>query len=119
MKEKGSALAEAAIVIPLLLFLFIGLVDVGLLINTKIVANEAARAAAREYAGTGDEAAARSKAAYLSDLEDFKLVQENPLIHVEAAVPYSLLFPGVWKLFGDSEFQRVVIGSATFWLEPE
>ncbi len=119
MKEDGSALVEAAIVIPLLVLLLIGLVNIGLQINSKIVANEAARAAAREYAINEDEAAARSKAEYLTDLESLNLVHENNLITVEATITYDPMFSRVWALFNSENDARQITAISTFRLNPK
>ncbi len=116
MKENGSALIEAAIVIPLLLFLLIGFVDIGLLINTKIVANEAARAAAREYVISEDETVARSKAGYLTELEGFKIVHDNNLITTEVTINYKPMLQGVWELFNGENDARQITGISTFRL---
>lgn len=48
--QKGQALAETAIVLPLLVGLFLGLLIFGLAINAKIVVVDAARDGARHYA---------------------------------------------------------------------
>lgn len=120
MNEKGTALVEAAIVIPLLLLLLIGLVEMGMLVNTKLVANESARAAAREYIRTEDTAAAKEKAVYLADLKSFKISRNGSLITAEAAVSHQSLLPGIWKLFGKRYKNEMnIAGEATFHLEPK
>ncbi|MCR3921741.1 MAG: pilus assembly protein [Firmicutes bacterium] len=118
MKEKGTALVEAAIVIPLLLLLLIGLVEMGLLVNSKLLANEAARAAAREFIRTEDEKTARDKAEYLVNLEDFKLTRKSDLVTTETEIMFDSLLPGVWKLFSGENGGMTVKGIATFHLEP-
>lgn len=118
MNEKGTALVEAAIVIPLLLLLLIGLVEMGMLINAKILANEAARAAAREYIRTEDAVAARDKAEYLVDLESFTLQSRSNLVTTETAIRFDAILPGVWELFGADSLGIIIKGAATFRLEP-
>lgn len=47
-RERGAALIEAAIVIPLLLLLVLGVVEYGFMVNRGTVINNAAREGARE-----------------------------------------------------------------------
>ena len=118
MDEKGTALVEAAIVIPLLIILLVGLVEMGMLVNAKILANEAARSAAREYMRTEDAAAAREKAEYLVDLEAFTLSRSSNLVTTETAIRFDALLPGVWELFDRNNHGMVIKGIATFRMEP-
>lgn len=48
--EKGQALVEAALVLPILSAIFLGILIFGLMINAKIVVVDAARDGARHYA---------------------------------------------------------------------
>lgn len=57
--QAGNALVEFALVAPILFFLFLGMVVLGLAINAKIVVSGAAREGARFYAVTQDPACAR------------------------------------------------------------
>ena len=47
-RERGAALIEAAIIIPLLLLLVLGVVEYGFMVNRGTVINNAAREGARE-----------------------------------------------------------------------
>jgi Flp pilus assembly protein TadG len=60
--ERGTATAEFALVLPLVLLMALALVQVGLLVKDQIVVEEAARAGAREAAVTTDDAEARDAA---------------------------------------------------------
>ena len=48
--RRGGAIVETAVMIPVLIILMVGIVQVGALVNVKLVVSEAAREAAREYA---------------------------------------------------------------------
>lgn len=60
--QCGNALVEFALVAPILLFIFLGMVVLGLAINSKIVVNSAAREAGRTFAITHDYGLARDRA---------------------------------------------------------
>lgn len=67
-KRPGQALAEFALVVPVLLAMMMGLMDVGWLYHHQLVLNDAARQGARQSA-TGQTAAAvrTSVKQYLTD----------------------------------------------------
>lgn len=48
--EKGQAMVEFALVLPLLLIIIAGIIDFGLIFNQKVLANNASREAARYVA---------------------------------------------------------------------
>lgn len=48
--RRGGAIVETAVMVPVLIILMVGIVQVGALVNVKLVVSEAAREAAREYA---------------------------------------------------------------------
>lgn len=58
--ERGSAVVEFALVLPLLLLMTLALVQVGVLARDRLVVEQAARAGAREAAVEGDPAAIRN-----------------------------------------------------------
>jgi Flp pilus assembly protein TadG len=60
--ERGSAMVEFALVVPLLVLLLLGIMTAGVLINSKIVVAGAAREAGRTWAILQDDGAARAKA---------------------------------------------------------
>ena len=55
--ERGSAVVEFALVLPILLLLLVALVQVGVLASDRLLLAQASRAGAREAAITEDEAA--------------------------------------------------------------
>lgn len=60
--ERGTALLEAAIIMPLVIMLIFGLVAFGRAYNAKITATHAAREGVRVLAVTGDNTAAETAA---------------------------------------------------------
>jgi len=54
MRDRGQALVETALVLPILLLLFLGMVDVGLLFLVRMEALSAAQEAARAAAMVED-----------------------------------------------------------------
>lgn len=59
--QRGTALIEAAMVLPLILMLVLGVVDYGFMINRDTLINNAAREGAREAAFGGDAAAIEAR----------------------------------------------------------
>lgn len=60
--ERGSAVVEFALVLPILMIITLALVQVGLLARDQLLVMQAARAGARQAAVDPDEAAIRSAA---------------------------------------------------------
>lgn len=61
-REKGQSMVEMAFVLPLLIFIMMGIATFGIAINSKIAVSGAAREAARAYAITHSAGQARVKA---------------------------------------------------------
>ncbi len=59
--KSGSAVVEIAITLPIVIFLIIGIMYMGLYINSRIVVNHAARVGAREYGITGSKSEAEDR----------------------------------------------------------
>ena len=62
MPERASATVEFALVLPLVMFMALALLQIGLLIKDQLVVVEAARAGAREGAVSRDDGRARQAA---------------------------------------------------------
>jgi len=60
--ERGSAIVEFALVLPILLVVTLALVQVGLIVRDQLLVVQAARAGAREAAVQADETAIRQAA---------------------------------------------------------
>jgi len=61
-RERGSAVVEFALVLPLLLLLVVAIVQVGVLVRARLILEQSARAGAREAAVEADEGSVRSAA---------------------------------------------------------
>ncbi len=73
--ERGSATVEFALVLPLLLVIALGLVQVGLIARDQLLVVQASRAGAREAAVSPDESAVRSAAGDAAAGIDASLLQ--------------------------------------------
>ncbi len=62
-EERGAALVEAAILLPLIVMLIFGLIAFGRAYNAKVTATHAAREGVRVLAVTGDQGLAETAAA--------------------------------------------------------
>src|SRR2546426_4594684 len=62
-EERGSAVVEFALVLPLVLVMSLAIVQIGLLVKDQILVEEAARAGAREAAVTADDERVRQAVA--------------------------------------------------------
>jgi Flp pilus assembly protein TadG len=60
--ESGSAVVEFALLLPILLLVLLGVVQIGVLANDRLLLAQAARAGARQAAVQEDEAAVREAA---------------------------------------------------------
>ncbi|HYF95731.1 MAG TPA: TadE family protein [Symbiobacteriaceae bacterium] len=61
-KRRGSAMVEFALVAPLLILILVGIMVMGVVINSKIVVSGAAREAGRTWAIAKEDGIARAKA---------------------------------------------------------
>lgn len=103
MSDRGSAVVEFALVLPLVLLLLVGLVEVALVARTQLEVVNAAREGAREAAASPDPAdPVRAARAALGDAGASALVTvRRPdavgrLAEVRVALPYRVAAP----LFG-------------------
>lgn len=59
--DSGAAAVEFALLLPLLLLIFMGIIDFGRAFNAQVTLNHAAREGVRVYALTGDSGAAATR----------------------------------------------------------
>lgn len=76
-KDKGQALVETAIILPLLLIFLFGIVDFGRVMYTKNTLNNAARSGARKAAVTSSLAAVSPVSLFSSTGEPAETIQKN------------------------------------------
>ena len=89
--ERGGALVEAALVLPLLLMLALGAVDFGFMINRDTLINNAAREGAREGMFGGDAAAIEARVRDVAAV----LEQSDLTVTVTCEQPDGSACPGV------------------------
>jgi len=117
--EAGQSMAEAALVLPVLVFLLVSLVEVGMLTYTKVVLIGAARDGARTAAVYGDTSLVQQVVS--QDLADgqLPLAAWNPATavsvqdlgsYVKVVVRYShrTLVPGLPVLVGRSPTEPLI-----------
>jgi Flp pilus assembly protein TadG len=105
--QRGSAVVEFALVLPLILVLALALVQIGVLARDELMVVQAARAGAREAAVTADaaavrEAAERSAAGLERASMDVEIVRGGALgepVSVEVAYAAPVTAPLVAWLF--------------------
>lgn len=120
-EERGSAVVEFALVLPLLLLVTLALVQVGVLARDRLVVEQAARAGAREAAVEGDPGAIRDAVvAAATDLDPSAIevsvddggARGNPVtVSVVYAVPIRLplagwLFPSAVDIHATATMRR-------------
>lgn len=60
--DRGASMAEAALILPVLVLIIFGIVEFGIAFNAQVTLTHAAREGVREYAITQDLDSARAKA---------------------------------------------------------
>lgn len=100
MNQRGSAVVEFALVLPLMLVLLLGVVEVAVIARTEIELVHAAREGAREAAASPDTARASAavRAALGSRAVDARIAISRPstvgrLATVTVEVPYRVATP--------------------------
>ena len=121
--ERGTATAEFALVLPLILLMALALVQVGLLVKDQIVVAEAARAGARQAAVTVDDQEARDAAvaaAVSLDTDQLEVTVERDggagaavkvtiVYHAPVDIPLvSWLFPAAVDVTGEATMRQEV-----------
>ena len=106
--ERGQATVEAALVLPLITLLLLGVVQIGLLVRSEVLVTHAAREAARAAAVDADPQAAARAATTSSSLDARRMTvhvqgREGPGSRVQVEVTYSAPtdVPLVGSLLGD------------------
>ena len=106
--ERGQATVEAALVLPLITLLLLGVVQVGLVVRTEVLVTHGAREAARAAAVDADPQAAMRAATNSSSLDATRMAvhvqgRDGPGSRVQVEVSYTAPtdVPLVGSLLGD------------------
>lgn len=124
-ENRGQAIVEMALILPILLMLVFGMIDFGRVINAYQVATEASREGARQYAVEKNSVKAEAKmksvanSAASIDLGTIsaKIYNNDPAVgSVRAKVTYNvkILTPGVNTMLGSTV---AVIGQTVMRVE--
>jgi len=127
-RRRGQGLIEAALVLPVLVFLLLVMVDFACMLSTKAALTSAAREGARAYAVYQDADRARQVAE--KNLRDSVLaytgkcrVDVSPsggYVTVTVSYDQPVLVPGVFRLLGGKAMPSAVTlsSAAVFRIEP-
>jgi len=125
--QRGTALIEFTLVLPLLLVLTVAAVDFGRAFFVKSVIEQSAREGARMRAVTtaADSALVRDRVlevANSSGVTVSQLLIEGPLpskqVHIVVTADFNWLFPGVFNLFG-ANFTNPMPLTGEAWMRNE
>ena len=125
--QRGTALIEFTLVLPLLLVLTVAAVDFGRAFFVKGVVEQAAREGVRLRAVTtaADSAMVRARVEQVmnsSGVGISQLLIEGPLpskqVHVKVTGQFNWLFPGMFNLFG-ANFTNPMPLSGEAWMRTE
>ena len=110
--ERGQATVEAALVLPLVVLLLLGVVQIGLLVRAEVLVTHAAREAARAAAVDADPDAATHAATNSSSLDAARMKidvrgRDGPGSRVQVEVTYTAPtdVPLIGPLLGDVTLQ--------------
>lgn len=114
--NRGQAMVEFALVLPVLLLIFGGIIECGRLFNENLTVTAAAREGARA-ASVGDDGGATAKD-YAADINrgsltvtvDPTTLASGPAVTVTVSNPVPITFPVITAILGDSV---TVTGTAT------
>ena len=124
--QRGTALVEFTLVLPLLLILTVAVVDFGRAFFIKNVLEQAAREGVRLRAvsSSADSGLVRSRVLQVSapaHVTINSLVIEGPInrqVHVKVVGQFNWIFPGVFKLMG-ANFTNPTSLSGEAWMRNE
>jgi len=125
--ERGTALVEFTLILPLLLVLTIAVVDFGRAFYVKNVLEQAAREGVRLRAvtSTADSALVRDRVLEVmapANVTVTGLLIEGPLanrqVHVEVTAEFNWIFPGVFNLLG-ANFTNPASLTGEAWMRNE
>ena len=126
VRERGTALIEFTLILPLLLLLTLAVVDFGRAFFIKNVLEQAAREGVRLRAvkSSADSASVRDRVLQVAapaNVSISNLVIEGPIagqVHVKVTGTFNWIFPGVFNLMG-ANFPNPVSLSGEAWMRNE
>ncbi len=124
--ERGTALIEFTLILPLLLVLTVAVVDFGRAFFVKNVLEQAAREGVRlrAVASAADSALVRDRVQQVADAGHVTLTGlliEGPInrqVHVKVTGEFNWIFPGVFNLFG-ANFTNPMSLTGDAWMRNE
>ena len=125
-RQRGTALIEFTLILPLLLILTVAVVDFGRAFFIKNVLEQAAREGVRLRAvkSAADSAAVRTRVLEVAGpakVTISDLIIEGPIagqVHVKVTGQFNWIFPGVFNLMG-AGFTNPVSLSGEAWMRSE
>jgi Flp pilus assembly protein TadG len=116
LKERGQAIVEFSLALPVLLLLLLGTIDMGQMffqyIQLRGAVREAAAAAARTDCATAYTVAQTAVISYAPTLENSDTAVENPLTYSGAGCPNEVYTNSYVTVKATSEFTPLM---ADFW----
>lgn len=126
VRERGTALIEFTLVLPLLLVLTVAVVDFGRAFFIKNVLEQAAREGVRLRAvkSAADSSSVRDRVLQVAapaKVTISNLIIEGPIagqVHVKVTGSFNWIFPGVFNLMG-AQFTNPTSLSGEAWMRSE
>lgn len=126
VRERGTALIEFTLILPILLILTVAVVDFGRAFFIKNVLEQAAREGVRLRAvmSAADSGSVRSRVLQVAapaKVSITNLVIEGPIagqVHVKVTGSFNWIFPGVFNLMG-AKFTNPTSLSGEAWMRNE
>jgi len=125
-RQRGTALIEFTLILPLLLILTVAVVDFGRAFFIKNILEQAAREGVRLRAvkSVADSASVRTRVLQVAgpaNVTISDLIIEGPIagqVHVKVTGQFNWIFPGVFNLMG-AGFTNPVSLSGEAWMRSE
>jgi len=121
--EKGQAIVEAAIILPILIAITLAIMVFGFIINAKLTVTAAAREGARQYAVDDDRWLARQRVSatmrtlpfnhggdiLFDTSRDVTIRSQDKNVHVSVTYRAPVMVPGLTVLLGGAVMDRHIV----------
>ncbi|MBT9148499.1 MAG: hypothetical protein DDT32_02273 [Syntrophomonadaceae bacterium] len=121
--EKGQAMVEAAIILPILIAITLAIMVFGFIINARLTVTSAAREGARQYAVLNNEIIVRNRVAnvmntlpwengpdvFFDPTTDVTMREEGQNVRVNVIYRAPVIVPGLTVLLGGAVMDRHII----------